>query len=213
MSRYFIFIILLASFGNVKSQENYRNFKYYSLYEDYVANKPIEPFVNTIAKKISSEYIIVGKKFDKSTNKRSKKENLAWAFEYENKLYFNMIYAQYIYSWDTFAKFDIIGDNYMAIILDETKDRKAIGMENRFRIPNSSWFDKNGNSFKVLLINRKNPFRVKGSGMENVLAHLIDADKVAEISNYDKEVIYKLTNKELSLEDLINLVNQLNKQH
>ena len=78
--------------------------------------------------------------------------------------------------------------------------------------PYSSWFDANGDSHKVLLIDRQNPFRVKSSGLKNVLAYLVTSDKVAEIANNNPDVILKLKNKSFKLEDLANLINDLNKE-
>lgn len=214
-------VLLLANFYFINAQENYQEFKYYDIYEDYISNKPIEPIVTTVVKNITPEYIIVGKKINKETNKKSKnKEGLAWALEYKNDLYFNMIYAQYIYKFDTFTKFDIIGKNYMLIILNEKTDSKAIGNPTPYggsivgsllnMKPYSSWLDKNGNPHKALLIDRQNPFRIKSSGLKNVLAYLVTSDKVAEISDNDPDVISKLKNKIFNLEDLINLINALN---
>ncbi len=215
-------ILLLINFAFINAQENYKEFKYFYIYEDYVSNKPIEPIVNTVVKNITSEYIIVGKKINKENNKKSKnKEGSAWALEYNNDLYFNMIYAQYIYKFDTFTKFDIIGENYMLIILNEKTDNKAIGNPTPYggsivgSILNmktySSWFDNNGNSYKALLIDKKNPFRIKSSGLKNVLAYLVTSDKIAELTNNNPDVISKLKNKTFKLEDLTNLINDLNK--
>ena len=215
--------LLLVNFFLINAQENFQEFKYYDIYEDYVANKSIEPIVNTQVKRITPEYIIVGKKINKETNKKSKnKEGLAWALEYKNDLYFNMIYAQYIYKFDTFTKFDVIGENYMLIILNEKSDSKAIGNPTPYggsivgsilnMKPYSSWFDKDGNSYKVLLIDRNNPFRIKSSGLKNVLAYLVTSDKVAELANNNEEVILQLKSKSFKLEDLTNLIDNLNKQ-
>ncbi|MBV2166912.1 MAG: hypothetical protein KUL76_10330 [Kaistella sp.] len=223
MNKRILLIFLLVNFFSVKAQENYKDFKYYYIYEDYVSNKPIEPVVNTEVKTLTSEYIIVGKKVDKETNKKSKnKEGSSWALQYNNDLYFNMVYAQYIYKFDTFSKFDIIGKNYMLIVLNEKTDKKAIGNPTPYggsivgsvlnMKPYSSWFDANGDSHKVLLIDRQNPFRVKSSGLKNVLAYLVTSDKVAEIANNNPDVILKLKNKSFKLEDLANLINDLNKE-
>lgn len=219
-----IFLTLfLANFFFINAQENFQEFKYYDIYEDYVANKSIEPIVNTLVKSITPEYILVGKKIDKKTNKKSKnKEDSAWALEYKNDLYFNMIYAQNIYKFDTFTKFDVIGKNYMLIILNEKSDSKAIGNPIPYggsilgsilnMKPYSSWFDKDGNSYKALLIDRNNPFRIKSSGLKNVLAYLVTSDKVAELASNNEEVILQLKSKSFKLEDLTNLIDNLNKQ-
>ena len=57
--------LLLVNFFLINAQENFQEFKYYDIYEDYVANKSIEPIVNTQVKRITPEYIIVGKKINK----------------------------------------------------------------------------------------------------------------------------------------------------
>ena len=221
MDKKILIILLFLTFCSAKSQENFREFKYYDIYEDYVSNKPIEPILNTEIKELNSEYIKIGKKFDKITNKKSKIENSAWALEYQNNLYFNMIYASYIYEWDTFAKFDIIGKNYMLVILDEKKERKAIGTNNPYggsavgvllnMKPKSSWLDNKGNTFKILLIDRINPLRIKASGIKNVLAYLVDTKKILELSQNNPETIEKLKNQNYKLEDFVELINILNK--
>lgn len=219
--KFALFLTLISFFVN--AQNNLKEFKYYSIYEDYVANKPIQPPVNTEVKRITPEYIAVGKKFDKETNKKSKnKEGSAWALEYNDKLYFNMIFAQGIYKFDVFSKFDIIGKNYMLIILNEKTDKNAIGTPAPYggsivgsvlnMKPYSSWVDSNGEAHQALLIDRQNPFRIKASGLKNVLAYLVTSDKVAQIADNDTEVIAKLKDKSFKLEDLINLINNLNNQ-
>ena len=60
MNKRILLIFLLVNFFSVKAQENYKDFKYYYIFEDYVSNKPIEPVVNTEVKTLTSEYIIVG---------------------------------------------------------------------------------------------------------------------------------------------------------
>ncbi|MBW8522946.1 hypothetical protein K0U91_15665 [Chryseobacterium chendengshani] len=214
-------VTILLFFSSLKIfSQTTKEFKYFGIYEDYVANKYIEPFVETEVKELSLGYIVTGKKIDKTTNKKSKKEKSAWAFEYNKDLYFNMIYAQWIFEWDTFAKIDVIGKNYMLVILDEEKDRKAIGNFNPYgggvvgvllnSKPKSSWFNKEGNSFKVLLIDRNKPLRVKASGLENVLAYLVDTNKILELSKNDPSVIEKLKNNSYKLENFIELISKLN---
>ena len=99
MDKKILIILLFLTFCSAKSQENFREFKYYDIYEDYVSNKPIEPIVNTEIKELNSEYIKIGKKFDKITNKKSKIENSAWALEYQNNLYFNTQFPNHFHQF------------------------------------------------------------------------------------------------------------------
>lgn len=139
----------------------------------------------------------------------------------EKIFFLNMYNASYIYQNKTFAKFNIIGKRFMVILLDEKKDSKAIGYNNPYgggligaalnMKPKSSWKDKNGNSFKILFIDKENLIRIKSSGIKNAIAYLLDTKKIIELSNNSEEVIEKLKNNEYFVEDFINFVNDANK--
>lgn len=215
----------LISFALILSQSLFsqiaKNYIYYDGYDDYINNNPMQPEVVTYVKEFTPNAILIDSFKYTQSNKTAKKERLSWALFDGKDLFLNMYNASYIYQNKTFAKFNIIGKRFMVILLDEKKDSKAIGYNNPYgggligaalnMKPKSSWKDKNGNSFKILFIDKENLIRIKASGIKNAIAYLLDTKKIIELSNNSEEVIQKLKNNEYFVEDFLNFVNNANK--
>ncbi|MCT4011149.1 hypothetical protein HZQ24_02170 [Elizabethkingia anophelis] len=208
-------------FGHILFSQTQKEYIYYNGYDDYLNNNQMQPAVVTYVKGFTPNAILIDDFKYKDSDKTAKKERLSWALKDGNDLYLSMYNASYIYQNKTFAKFSIIGKKYMVILLDENKDRKAIGYNNPYgggllgaalnMRPKSSWKDKQGNTFKILYIDVENPARPKGSGQKNAIALLLDTQKVIELNNNSPEIIQKLKNNEYYVEDFLEFVNNANK--
>ncbi|MDE5488640.1 hypothetical protein [Elizabethkingia meningoseptica] len=219
MKKLFIFPILFL--GQILFSQTQKEYIYYNGYDDYLNNNPMQPTVITYVKEFTPNAILIDTFKYKDSDKTAKKERLSWALKDGNDLYLSMYNASYIYQNKTFAKFNIIGKKYMVILLDEKTDRKAIGHDNPYgggllgaalnMKPKSSWKDKHGNTFKILYIDIETPYRSKGSGQKNVIALLLDTQKIIELNENSSEIIQKLKNNEYYVEDFIEFVNNANK--
>jgi hypothetical protein len=215
-------ILLLALlFSQLISAQTEENFTYYYSYEDYLSNTPVEQEVITIVKEQTSKYILMNSQTYKNNGERAKKAIHAWSLKYNDGIYMNMGNAAFISSGKTFAKFDIIGKNFMVILLDEKEDRKAISYNNPYAgggligaalnmKPKSSWKDKNGKTFKILYIDIENLMRGPRGLEKNVIGLLLDTQKILELYNNDEVVIEKLKKDNYLVEDFIEFVNKAN---
>lgn len=217
MKRIFI-LINIAIFQIVLSQSNYKQYDFFNGYDDYLANNPMRPEIVGNAKEITKQYIQFSDYKFKENDRKAKEARLAWALSDGKDLYFNMADASYIYTYNIYAKFNIINDNYMVILLDEKRDRKAIGYNAPYgggivgavlnMKPKSSWKDKDGNSFKILLIEKNKLIRHDGKRSHRVIAYLVDTKKILELTNNNPEIIEKLRKDNYKVEDFLQLINE-----
>lgn len=214
------FILISVLFSQLLSAQMFETFTYYNGYNDYINDTPIKPEILTFIKVKNSKYILVDS-YDFKENDNLKKEKNAWALKYENDIYMNMSNASFIPKNKVFAKFDIIGKKYMVILLDEKEDSKAIGIVyNPYgggllgsaldREPKRSWRDKNNKSFKILFIDKENLIRGPRGLEKNVLAYLLDSQKILELYNKEEVIVQKLKKDEYFVEDFIEFVNKAN---
>jgi hypothetical protein len=212
---------LAILFSQLLSAQTEENFTYFYSYEDYLSNTPLQPEVITNVNEQTSKYILTDSYKYKDNGEKAKKARNSWALKYNNDIYMNMINATFIYTWKTFAKFDIIGKKYMVILLDEKEDRKAIGYNNSYggggligaalnMKSKSSWKDKNGKSFKILFIDVDKPMRGPRGSEKNVSGILLDTQKILELYNNDESIVQKLKKDEYFVEDFIEFVNKAN---
>lgn len=214
---FLISTLILSNF--LFSQKNVDNFEFYYGYKDYLEDKPIKSNVKAEIKEVSDKIFKAGSFRYKDTDKKAKPENFTWAIKYNNDVYFSMWNAAYIYS-DYFVKVDIVGKKYMVIFLNEKTDRKAIGSSNPYgggivgavlnMKPKSNWKDKNGNSYRILLVDFENPNITRSRPKDNN-AYLVDTKKILEITKNDSIVIEKLKEDKYTIEDFAKFINENNK--
>ena len=198
-----------------QSSKNIDDFEFYYGYKDYLEDKPVKSNVKADIKDISPKIFKVGRFKYKETDKNAKQETFTWAIKYQNDYYFNMLNAAYIYS-DYFVKVDITGKRYWVIFLNEKTDKKAIGTNNPYgggvlgaalnMKPRSHWRNKEGNYFKILLIDFQNPNIVKSRPKDNN-AYLVDTKKILELTNNDETTILKLKEDNYTIEDFAEFIN------
>ncbi len=195
------------------------SFEFYYGYKDFLEDKPVKSNVKGEITVISSKIFKVGTFRYKETDKRAKPENFTWAIKYNNDIYFSMMNAAYIYS-DYFVKTDIIGKKYWVIFLNEKTDRIAIGSNNPYgggivgavlnMKPKNSWKDKNGNSYKILLIDFENP-NIERSRPKDNNAYLVDKNKIIDLTKNDPITIQKLKDEKYTIEDFVEFIKANNK--
>ncbi|MCJ8153964.1 hypothetical protein MKJ01_09365 [Chryseobacterium sp. SSA4.19] len=122
--------------------------------------------------------------------------------------------AAYIYS-DFYVKADIVSKRYWVIFINEKKDGKIFGSNNPYGgglvgaalniRPRSSWKNKNGEKFKILLVDFENP-NVTRSRPKDANAFLVDTKKILEVTNNDPEVIEKLRKENYTIEDFADFI-------
>ncbi|SIR14275.1 hypothetical protein [Chryseobacterium indoltheticum] len=200
--------------------EKLNDVEFYYGFTDYKSRNLSKSDVYAEIKSQNENYVQISSFRFADTDKKARKENRAWLMKYNDKLYFNMTYAAYIFSYDTFCKVDIIGKKHILLYLDEIKDKKAISYNNTnsggvlteviFNTkPKFSWKDKKGNSYKVLLIDIDKSNNTSDD-RDVSFGHIVDTKKILKITNNDPEVISKLKNDQYYLEDIIALVNNEN---
>jgi len=173
--RQFVFLHLLFFSIFFSAQEKKETaFEFYYGYTDFKKDSISKSNTYATIEDQNIQYLKLSSFKYTDSNKKAKKESRSWVIKYNNGLYFNMSYASYIYSFDYFAKIDIIGKKYLVIFLDEKKDKRAIGHNNPYggslvgvilnMRSKDSWSDKNGNSYKVLLINLEKPVIIDKKG-------------------------------------------------
>jgi len=210
-----IVTVSLSVFGLSQSSKNIDDFEFYYGYKDYLEDKPVKSSVKADLKDISPKIFKAGRFKYKETDKNAKQENFTWAIKYQNDFYFNMLYAAYIYS-DYFVKVDITGKKYWVIFLNEKTDKKAIGTGAPYGggvlgtvlniKPRSHWKNKEGNYFKILLIDFQNPNIEKSRPKDNN-AYLVDTKKILELTNNDETTILKLKEDNYTIEDFAEFIN------
>lgn len=220
MNKIFFFCVILISNFYLSQDQKLKDVEFYYGFTDYKSDNFSKPDVYAEIKSQNENYVKISSFRFSDTDKKAKKENRAWLMKYNNQLYFNMTYASYIYSFDTFSKVDVIGKKYILLYLDESKDRKAIASNTAYPVgglvgvlmnvkPKFSWKDKKGNSYKVLLINvDKSNNTIDDRDIS--FGHVLDTKALLKITNNDSEVVSKLKNDQYYLEDIIALINNEN---
>ncbi|WP_042721508.1 hypothetical protein [Flavobacterium sp. B17] len=212
-------ILLLACFISfnlyfTQTNEDIDNFEFYYGYKDYLNDAPVKSKVKGEIKTATEKYFKVSKFRYKDTDEKAKPENFTWAIKFNNDLYLSMWNAAYIYS-DSFVKVDIVSKRYWVVFLNEKKDSKVIGANNPYGggligaalniRPRSSWKNKNGENYKILLIDFENP-NITRSRPKDANAFLVDTKKILEVTNNDPEVIEKLKEEKYTIEDFANFI-------
>jgi len=200
------------------AQTNNKEFQFYALYEDYLTGNAMQPGIAGEIKEISDQYIHFSDYRYIDNNKKAKAAASAWALSDGKNLYFNMMNAGVIYRNNVFAKFDFINDRYMVVLLDETKESKAIGYNNPYGggllgaalniKPKSTWKDTEGNSYKILLVDKKNPYPLKGNMAHRMIVPIVDTGKILELSNNEPAIMEKLKKNSFLTEDFIELISR-----
>ncbi|WP_160136438.1 hypothetical protein [Chryseobacterium sp. c4a] len=221
MKKLFFFCILVISNFYLGQDQKIKGMEFYYGFSDYKKDSLVNPNVYAEVKSQNEDYIKMSAFRFIDTDKKAKKANNAWLMKYQDNLYFSMTYASFIYSFDTFAKVNVIGKKYFLIYLDETKDRKAISYNNPYGgslvglainaglTPKSAWKDKKGNSYKVLLVDvekSNNTFDKRDVSF----GFIVDTKLILKLVDNDPEVISKLKDNKYYLEDIIDLVNKEN---
>lgn len=220
MRKLFLIIgLTLINFFLSQTTKNVDDFEFYYGYKDFLEDKPVKSNVKGEITDISPKIFKVGSFRYKETDKKAKPENFTWAIKYNNDVYFSMMNAAYIYS-DYFVKTDIVGKKYWVIFLNEKTDRKAIGSNNPYgggivgavlnMKPKSSWKDKDGNSYKILLVDFEKP-NIERTRPKDNNAYLVDTNKILEITKNDQVTIQKLKEDKYTIEDFAEFINANNK--
>ncbi|KQR93525.1 hypothetical protein ASG01_10145 [Chryseobacterium sp. Leaf180] len=221
MKKVFFLLILVISNFSLCQKQRLTDVGFYYGFSEYQKDSLAKPNVYADIKNQNDSYIKISDFRFVDSNKKAKMENSAWLMKLQDKLYFNMLYASHIYSFDTYAKVNLVGKKYFLIYLDEQKDKKAIGATNPYggsliglaiyadlksRV---TWKDKKGKSYTVLLIDVENKDNV-GDKRDVSFGRILDTKLILKISNDSPEVISKLKNNNFYLENVIDLVNEVN---
>lgn len=214
-------LMTFISFVNGQNELKKESIDYYFTYEDYVNNRPNLPEKAYITiKQENPNSIIYGKILSESTHKKIKKGYTIWGIKYKGELYHNMLLTNYIYKGDAFGKFSIMGKRFNVVILDTKKDKKAIGSNSNpyggglvaaalYKTYKSTWKDRQGNSYKVIFYDNKNPM-MSPTDEKNIFVRLLDTKTLLDIYENDPTIIEKLKKDEYYLEDFLEFVNKEN---
>lgn len=220
MKRSFLFFLILLSGLLSAQKQQLTGAEFYYGFSDYKKGNLSRPEVYAEIKSQNENYVKISSFRHIGSDDKAKKENRAWLMKYNDHLYFNMTYAAYIFSYDTFSKVDVISKKYILLYLDETKDKKAIAYNTAYPAtglmgvlmntkPRFSWKDRQGNSYKVLLIDVDHSNNT-ADDRDISFGHILDTKAILKMTDNHPEVIAKLKSDRYYLEDIIELVKNEN---
>jgi len=215
LSSLFILVSIFANAQKVKQPVIL-----YSTTREFLNDNPIKTDVFAIVERFSANHFSV-KKFSDENGKKVNGSMSAFAVKFEGESYFNLFYSTDINNPGCYAKFDIIG-RYCAIIIDDKTP--SFIRDGRSYYPSSAggalmkdsvkwgkaWLDKDGNKKRILFIDTLKYVPEVGKRNGGSLGNYLTRSQLSDILNEHKIDIQGRKAKELSFEEVIQFINEMN---
>ena len=214
----FLLFIFLTPFA--KGQKVPQPVILYPTTGDFRSNSPMETEAFAVVDRFSSNHFRIKKFVDKS-GKKIKRGLSAFAVKYEDANYFNLFYSTDLINPTYYAKFDIIG-RYCAIIIDDNTPSSirrgganypmgAAGALMKDSVKwGKAWLDKDGNKKRILFIDTLSYVQEAGNRNGGSIGNYLTRGQLTEILQGHKIDIQDKKTKELSFEEVIQFINEMN---
>ncbi len=214
--------VTIEEIGNSKSISVYETTK------DFI-NNVMQLNAKIIIKEESKKHIKVSKIFDSKTELKIKNWRSFWAIEYNNELYFNLLYSKELLRERVFAKLDIKG-KLCAVIIDKDSPEilkpskhsnvhvgaRSISIDiykskREQPLGKHHWKDKNGNSKAILLIETVYLVPKFASRKEGSFGFYLNYSFLKDlIKDYNIKNVGNL--KDVNFERVIEIIHEINRQ-
>jgi hypothetical protein len=225
------FILLIIRGSIAQSLKSELENEVYTTYFGMKNKKPFPLDSKFIVNKRGSKFLEVTDFYSSIT-----KNNLTqmevfniWAIRYQNEFYYHLYHAWDIVSLKSFIKFDVIG-NYCAFVVepstfvfDTIAYQKSVNQAMAGAVVGGGVFGAAGmafgyalyESFKTVEGNLKNSLGEKSDiyyidTKKSIKAIRIGPQKFKKLFPQEKELYQKILKKELTVEELLNLIKALN---
>lgn len=218
-TRYLFSILFLVSFFS-KAQKAVEPLILFTATREFLNNSAFEGEAFAYVDPISAKHLRIKKIVDKN-GKKLKEGSSAYAIQYKGENYFNLGYSTDLNNWTFYAKFDIVG-RYCAIIIDD--DTPAVIRKGGSNYPmgaagalmkdsvkwGKAWLDKDGKKKRLLFIDTLKYEPESGSRNGGSIGNYLSRSEFMDILTAHKLDIRDRKVKELTFEEVIQLINELN---
>ncbi|MCP4176773.1 MAG: hypothetical protein GY756_03325 [bacterium] len=194
----------------------------YETSEDFMNKIRLDVEATAILYEKSDKHLDIKKIFNKNTGKKIKNFKSVWAIKYNNEKYFNLLYSDNLKQKRVFVKFDIIG-KYCAVFINKDTPKivlkgggKALALffglsgalANEIIKDFSGYKDENGN--RLLFIDTTKIEEGLGYRYSSSLGNFLNKKELKELTIDIPELLEKVNSKEITFEEVVDLINSLN---
>lgn len=212
---FFIFINISANAQKVKQPVIL-----YSTTREFLSDNPIKTDAFAVVERFSTNHFKI-KKFIDENGKKIKGGMSAFAVKFEGESYFNLFYSTDVPNPTCYARFDIIG-RYCAIIIDDKTPSFIRNGASYYPMGaggalmkdsvkwGKAWLDKDGNKKRILFIDTLKYVPEVGKRNGGSLGNYLTRSQLSEILEVHKIDIQGRKTKELSFEEVLQFINEMN---
>lgn len=195
--------------------------KLYKTTEDYVNKNPMDINAAVLIKEESRQHIKIKNIYNLNTGKKINKILSAWAIEYKEGLYYNLMYSNDVKHFKSFAKFDIEG-RYCAVIVNENSPYILKTNSNFYgggvvgvlakesHKWNKNWVDQYNLKVKILLVDTQDIETGLGVRKKYVLGDYLSRKKLEDILSEMGITLTVEKMKDVKFEKVIEIIERAN---